>query len=73
MCRRILIVHEVQVKALTSTIIGNPMSNKDVSTPSKHALEITPIKQLHPYMREWTLKLGYSKKPSFVTSTIIRD
>ena len=57
MCRRILIVHEVQVKDLTSTIIGNPMSNKYVSTPSKHILEINPIKELHPYMREWTLKV----------------
>ena len=57
MCHRILIVHEVQVKAFTSTIIGNPFSNKDVSTPSKHTLEITHFKALHPYMREWTLKV----------------
>ena len=57
MCRKILIVREVQVKALTSTIIGIPMSNKDVCTPSKHTLEITHFKALHPYMREWTLKV----------------
>ena len=57
MCHMILIVHEVQVKALTSTIIGNPISNKDVITPSKHTLEIIPTKALHPYMREWTLKV----------------
>ena len=62
MCRRILIVHEVQVKALTSAIIDNPMSNKDVSTPSKHTLEITPIKALHPDMREWTLKVRVLSK-----------
>ena len=43
MCHTILILHEVQVKALTSAIIGNLMSNKYVSTPSKHTLEITPI------------------------------
>ena len=62
MCRGILRVHEVQVKALTSTFIGNPMLNKDLSTPSKHTMEITPIKAFHPYMREWTLKVRVLSK-----------
>ena len=59
---------------MTSKIIGVPLLNNDVTSPSKHQLEkintpriFTPIKYLLPYMQEWTLKVRFLSKTNLCT------
>ena len=79
MLSKILIVHHIQVHIMKSDIIGVPLLNNDVSSPSKHQLEktnappiFTPIKYLLPYMQEWTLKVRVLSKTDLFTFTNAR-
>lgn len=76
---RILIIHDIQVHTMTSEIIGGPLLNTNVSSPTKHQLgkpvtppQFTPIKSLKPYMQEWTLKVRVLSKTDLRTFTNVR-
>ena len=71
---RIVIVCDIQVHTMTSDIIGGPLLNNNLISPSKHQLEktntppiFTPIKYLLPYMQEWTLKVRVLSKTDLFT------
>ena len=64
---------------MTSDILGGPLLNNDVSSPSKHRLEktntpprFTAIKYLQPYMQEWTFKVRVLSKIDLRTFTNAR-